>query len=1000
MTGEKGTDQPKKPLREIIQPFIDLAHAPRALWGINLAYVIEGMCYFGMLGYLTIYCSDTIFQAIDGANELAHLMVMVLTAGITIAMFFLGVVADKRGVRFAIIAAFLCMVMGRFVWAGVPLLFGLEPIRPGVFAGDKVSLHVTELDSRFGNKCITKAEVFANDVGGGDTDRAMRLDIAAGEGLVPSEAIESRLVRLEKARLVKGEDQEWTVRYGSKPVTARALIRSAEGLRLGAGSLISLDQAYIASREKKKETTPEPDGSQVDGGKEEDESGMYEHIIRSHWLSDVKAIRSFPVDLAEGDGVVPDGTRESWRVRLSQATLLEGEGAQWDIRYGQKAVTARLLIDSSKKPPLGPGATISIHRAEVIKQQNGSADEFAIRVEWPAGFAAVDVSGCENADVLATAIKEQLIPDLAVGQGTPPGAELASDPVQLGEARLVKRDGDVWQVQYGRAPVTARLEIVSGKDAPLGAGALISLSRADVVQDGGDATGFMLRAEWPDDVVAVDTYGCEESPYRGKVTADEKSLKAESRAAITAETEDLREAAPITLGALRGMKDGPVDVVLRDVTVTYVRNGGYFLQASEAGPAVFVFVSPLWSSLQIVTLLGMILVVVGYGMYQPAAYAAVRKFTTPKTAAMGFAMLYALMNLGGWLPTFAFMLRDDDYLGLGISGVFCVYAGFTVIALIFTVLILSRRTVAKAEAAAKEETARIKAEEKESKKGKNPEADAGTSVAAEIAGQPRVKPHMWLFWLCAMPLFLFKSEAPWYYTWTEGLWRYIIVGAIFVSPVPLGLIPKARNWIARHPLQDVKFAFFIFALIPVQTLFTYNWLVLPPYIHRAFDGWIGNYFEIAANANPLLIFVAVPLIAAVSQRVKVYNMMVCGTFVMAAPAFLLAIGPHWYTLAGYLLIMTIGEAMWQPRFLQYAAEIAPEGRTGEYMGVAQLPWFLTKVLVPLLYSGTMMDRFCPADGPKNTEVMWLIFACIAMLSPITLVLARGWVGKDFKTKAD
>ena len=52
--------------------------------------------------------------------------------------------------------------------------------------------------------------------------------------------------------------------------------------------------------------------------------------------------------------------------------------------------------------------------------------------------------------------------------------------------------------------------------------------------------------------------------------------------------------------------------------------------------------------------------------------------------------------------------------------------------------------------------------------------------------------------------------------------------------------------------------------------------------------------------------------------------------------------------------MTIGEAMWQPRFLQYAAEIAPEGRTGAYMGVAQFPWFLTKVLVPL-YSGLMLQ---------------------------------------------
>ena len=98
--------------------------------------------------------------------------------------------------------------------------------------------------------------------------------------------------------------------------------------------------------------------------------------------------------------------------------------------------------------------------------------------------------------------------------------------------------------------------------------------------------------------------------------------------------------------------------------------------------------------------------------------------------------------------------------------------------------------------------------------------------------------------------------------------------------------------------------------------------------------------------------------------------------------------------------MTIGDAMWQPRFLQYAAEIAPEGRTGVYMGVAQLPWFLTKVLVPWLYSGWMMDRYCPAEGTQDTEFMWLVFACIAMCSTVLLVLAKGWLGKDFKTKAD
>jgi MFS family permease len=141
------------------------------------------------------------------------------------------------------------------------------------------------------------------------------------------------------------------------------------------------------------------------------------------------------------------------------------------------------------------------------------------------------------------------------------------------------------------------------------------------------------------------------------------------------------------------------------------------------------------------------------------------------------------------------------------------------------------------------------------------------------------------------------------------------------------------------------------------------------------------------------------MVTALTQKSKVYTMMVLGTFVMAAPAFLLGFSTSLPALLTYLVVMTIGEAMWQPRFLQYAAEIAPEGRTGAYMGVAQFPWFLTKVIVPI-YTGPMIQKYCPAVGTRNPEHMWLIFACIAMLSSLILIAARGWVGRDFKTTAD
>jgi len=323
-----------------------------------------------------------------------------------------------------------------------------------------------------------------------------------------------------------------------------------------------------------------------------------------------------------------------------------------------------------------------------------------------------------------------------------------------------------------------------------------------------------------------------------------------------------------------------------------------------------------------------------------------------------------------------------------------------------TVLILTRKTVEKAIQRAKDETAKIKAEEdaKKSDKQKAEEKEAAEKQAALDAQPKSVPAHMYgvvvaciaaAYWRLS-PL---AEDAESWMEWRPSMTAHIVAASIVLLFTLVMVIPPSRRWLARHPLADGKFFFFIFALIPVQTLFVYNWMVLPQYINRAYEGWIGEYFEIAANSNPILIFIAVPIIAALTRNKPVYRMMIMGTAIMAAPAFLLAIGPHWWTLFPYILIMTIGEAMWQPRFLQYAAEIAPEGRTGEYMGVAQLPWFLTKMLAPLLLTGWMMDKYCPAEGDINTQTMWLIYACIAMCSTVLLILARNWIGKDFKTKA-
>jgi MFS family permease len=215
----------------------------------------------------------------------------------------------------------------------------------------------------------------------------------------------------------------------------------------------------------------------------------------------------------------------------------------------------------------------------------------------------------------------------------------------------------------------------------------------------------------------------------------------------------------------------------------------------------------------------------------------------------------------------------------------------------------------------------------------------------------------------------------------------------------LPLHRRIGRWLVEHPLSDPRFAFFIFIVVPVQTLFAHAWLTLPLYIERAYRAtpWVSRNFELFSNLNPLLIFIMTPIVASLTPRANVYRMLIIGTAVMGVPTFLLALGPHPATLLLFSLLASIGEALWQPRFLQYIAELAPPGKTGLYMGVGQFPWFLTKVITGM-YSGWFLQRYCPAEGPQNTEFMWFIYSLIACISPIGLFLAKSWADRDMRAK--
>jgi proton-dependent oligopeptide transporter, POT family len=99
--------------------------------------------------------------------------------------------------------------------------------------------------------------------------------------------------------------------------------------------------------------------------------------------------------------------------------------------------------------------------------------------------------------------------------------------------------------------------------------------------------------------------------------------------------------------------------------------------------------SPLAGSLATMTLwFGLMLMGIAEGVIQPALYAGVKEFTDPRTATIGYSLLYAIMNLG--IAAEAFVspyIRERS----GISGVFWAMIGFTIVMLVINLIFFTRK---------------------------------------------------------------------------------------------------------------------------------------------------------------------------------------------------------------------------------------------------------------------------------------------------------------------
>lgn len=354
----------------------------------------------------------------------------------------------------------------------------------------------------------------------------------------------------------------------------------------------------------------------------------------------------------------------------------------------------------------------------------------------------------------------------------------------------------------------------------------------------------------------------------------------------------------------------------------------------------------------------------GVAMTIPVMVAGARRYTGPRQRSIGFAMLYVFMNVGFLI---AGKLYDLIRKWMGVDGhislpfgitlsvyetIFLVSAAFTVLGLLVMMVGLRR------------------------------------GVEVDDWGAIRIDPA------------------------TEGEMQSTEGGALAFIKDALVRTGRILAEVTREK-AFYRFLLLVAILVGVRMVFYHMHYTLPVWADREMG--FGSRFGTAWGViNPALIIVLTPIVGGLTQRVSSFSMLVVGTSISALTVFFLVVPPDTFAflvptafgdslrwlldldgdlspiyvnLVLFSIAFSVGEAIWSPRLYEYTASVAPKGREATYMSLSLLPMFLAKLTVGPV-AGLLLDAYCPADGARNSVMLWLLVGGMALFSPIALIAMR------------
>ena len=143
-----------------------------------------------------------------------------------------------------------------------------------------------------------------------------------------------------------------------------------------------------------------------------------------------------------------------------------------------------------------------------------------------------------------------------------------------------------------------------------------------------------------------------------------------------------------------------------------------------------------------------------------------------------------------------------------------------------------------------------------------------------------------------------------------------------------------------------------------------------------------------ASINPILILFLVPLATPLSLKFNAYSQILVGSFITGISPFALAISASVPAAVVFVVVLSIGEAIWSPRLYDYTVSIVEKGKEGIYLGLGTSQLFFSAMLSGII-GGELVEEFCPPEKEdQRPQLLWAIVGTATIVSFVGLILLR------------